>query len=165
MNFRFFLLSFLFVSLLVFGMGFSSAKEYKSSVSAVSYTQILDSRGRYRPKLKPIMPDDNGFIPVRTPKLEFAPSEPQFMRLTYYYTPVAGQSRYYNRNYKNDYAMNCQGNCFVTADGTNLQTKSEFAVLACPGTGKRDLPACQWQCSRVGFALIQKKSDMVFLNE
>ncbi len=34
--------------------------------------------------------------------------------------------------YKMDFAVNCQGDCFVTADGTDLHNAKPLTVLACP---------------------------------
>ncbi len=34
--------------------------------------------------------------------------------------------------YKKDFFVNCQGNCLRTADGTQLENKAPFTVLACP---------------------------------
>lgn len=52
--------------------------------------------------------------------------------ITRYYTPVRGQERYYRDSYEADFQVNCQGDCFVTADGTNIKEKKPLTVLACP---------------------------------
>lgn len=65
--------------------------------------------------------------------------EPQFppvYNVTRYYTPVTGQLRYYrddNQNpYEADFKVNCWGDCFKTADGTDLRTVEPMTSAACP---------------------------------
>lgn len=78
-------------------------------------------------------------------------------KVTRYYTPVAGQDRYYNGwkkgrkgqcatvnlyfapyngERKGDYGaekcMQGQGDVFVTADGTDVRTQEPFTIAACP---------------------------------
>lgn len=53
-------------------------------------------------------------------------------RLTRYYTVLKGQKRYFNKNYKNDYTMNCSGDCFVTASGYRLKKEDAYKIAACP---------------------------------
>lgn len=53
--------------------------------------------------------------------------------LSRYYTVVPGQRRYYlGRTFEEDFKINCQGNCFITADGYHLSQKDEYKVVACP---------------------------------
>lgn len=77
--------------------------------------------------------------------------------ITRYYTPVKGQKHYYyckgydfdiltrpdhpnlesnlakqDDCYNKDFYVNCSGDCFHTADGTDLHSKRPFTVLACP---------------------------------
>lgn len=54
------------------------------------------------------------------------------MKFSRYYTPVPGQSRYYRDTYEQDFYVNCQGNCFKTADGHTLSHDQAGYVLACP---------------------------------
>ncbi len=50
-----------------------------------------------------------------------------------YYSPVEGQTSYYTGDYKNDYNINCHGNCLSPADGGALYTQADkYQVVACP---------------------------------
>jgi len=49
-----------------------------------------------------------------------------------YYSPVEGQDMYYYKTYAQDYKINCQGDCMVTADGYHLDKAKPFTVAACP---------------------------------
>jgi len=50
-----------------------------------------------------------------------------------YYTPVKGQSSYYNGSYEKDFEVNCHGNCLSPADGGKLLTqKDKYQIVACP---------------------------------
>lgn len=49
-----------------------------------------------------------------------------------YYTPVAGQQRYYNGSFERDLRINCSGDCLVTADGYRLTEADAYKVAACP---------------------------------
>lgn len=51
---------------------------------------------------------------------------------TGYYTPVAGQNRYYSGSFEKDLKMNCSGDCLVTANGHRLQPGEEYRAFACP---------------------------------
>lgn len=53
--------------------------------------------------------------------------------LSRYYTVLPNQSRYYNgRTYEEDFAINCQGNCNVTANGHVLTDSDMYRSVACP---------------------------------
>lgn len=53
--------------------------------------------------------------------------------LSRYYTVVPGQRRYYlGRTFEQDFKINCQGDCFKTANGYQLSQKDEYKVVACP---------------------------------
>lgn len=60
--------------------------------------------------------------------------EGDIWNISRYYTPVPGQSHYYRKTYEEDFAVNCQGDCFITADGTDLRSKQPMTVAACPST-------------------------------
>lgn len=52
--------------------------------------------------------------------------------VTRYYTPVPNQRRYYGKSFEQDFKINCQGDCLVTASGYRLSQKDEFKIAACP---------------------------------
>lgn len=52
--------------------------------------------------------------------------------LSRYYTPVPNQERYYRDTYEQDFAVNCHGDCLVTADGYRLKPDDAYKVAACP---------------------------------
>lgn len=53
--------------------------------------------------------------------------------LSRYYTVVTDQKRYYlNRTFEEDFKVNCQWNCFITADWHNLTDDQWWKVVACP---------------------------------
>lgn len=53
-------------------------------------------------------------------------------RISRYYTPERGQDKYFHGSYEQDYYINCQGDCTITADGTDLTQEEPFTVVACP---------------------------------
>ena len=57
-------------------------------------------------------------------------------KITRYYTPVKGQTKYFSGSYSKDFYINCQGDCLVTANGYRLKEEDEFKVVACPPTIK-----------------------------
>lgn len=68
-------------------------------------------------------------------KFNIRPSKSgQWYYVSRYYTVVKGQPQYYYGDYETDYRINCQNDCFKTADGTDLHYKEPFTVLACPRT-------------------------------
>ncbi len=58
--------------------------------------------------------------------------EGEIWNISRYYTPVPGQTRYYRKTYEEDFAVNCQGDCFKTADGFDLHDAKPMTVAACP---------------------------------
>ena len=61
--------------------------------------------------------------------------EPQWMEisLSRYYSVVPNQTEYYGwRTYEEDFAINCQGDCLITADWHQLQSSEAGLVVACP---------------------------------
>jgi 3D (Asp-Asp-Asp) domain-containing protein len=55
------------------------------------------------------------------------------MRLTRYYTVLPGQSKYFRAGgFHDDFNMNCQGDCFVTANGDRLDDSMAGFSFACP---------------------------------
>lgn len=65
----------------------------------------------------------------KTPKNEF-------WKVSTYYTPVRDQLSYFLGSYERDYAMNCQGDCLITASGYRLSEKDKYKIVACP----REIP-------------------------
>lgn len=62
---------------------------------------------------------------------------PPLFNVTRYYTPVAGQLRYYKgadgvKSFQADFEVNCHGDCFSTADETDLHHAEPMTVAACP---------------------------------
>lgn len=50
-----------------------------------------------------------------------------------YYSVMPDQKRYYlHRTYEQDFKMNCQGDCLVTASGYKLKESDEMKIVACP---------------------------------
>lgn len=56
----------------------------------------------------------------------------QVWYITRYYTPEKGQKVFFRKNYEDDFTVNCQGDCLVTADGYHLKPTDGFKVVACP---------------------------------
>lgn len=54
------------------------------------------------------------------------------MVISRYYTPVRGQPKYYRNTYEEDFYVNCQGDCLVTASGKRLDNSLAGKALACP---------------------------------
>ena len=54
------------------------------------------------------------------------------VKVTSYYTPVQNQKSYINGSYTDEYNMNCQGDCRVTASGFYLKNSDKYQVMACP---------------------------------
>lgn len=53
--------------------------------------------------------------------------------LSRYYSVQPNQTSYYwGRTYEEDFAINCQGNCLVTADWHQLKSSEAWLVVACP---------------------------------
>lgn len=93
-------------------------------------------------------------------------------RITTYYTPLPNQTRT-DRNYYQDLAVNCQGDCLVTASGYRLSSKDAFKIMACPpefefGTNlKIKLKSGNWKdeviyvtCEDRGGAIKGKRLDL-----
>lgn len=53
-------------------------------------------------------------------------------KITSYYLPQKGQSKYYNGSYEADMYVNCQGSCDTTASGYKLKKEDAFKIVACP---------------------------------
>ena len=60
------------------------------------------------------------------------PTSPETFQISRYYTPVPGQPRYYRNTYEEDFKVNCQGDCLVTADGYRLKPEDAYKIAACP---------------------------------
>ena len=53
--------------------------------------------------------------------------------LSRYYSVLPDQKRYYTgRSYEEDFKINCQGNCLVTANGHQLTDADKYKSVACP---------------------------------
>ena len=53
--------------------------------------------------------------------------------LSRYYSVVPNQTEYYGwRTYEEDFAINCQGDCLITADWHQLKSEEAGLVVACP---------------------------------
>ena len=68
---------------------------------------------------------------------QFANQKKQWEKITFklsrYYTVVPNQKRYYNwRSYAEDFAINCAGDCNITADWHQLNDWERWKVVACP---------------------------------
>ena len=60
-------------------------------------------------------------------------ADQDYWYISSYYTPVEGQSTYFNGSYASDYEVNCHGNCLSPADGGELYTQEDkYQVVACP---------------------------------
>jgi 3D (Asp-Asp-Asp) domain-containing protein len=62
----------------------------------------------------------------------FKLSKSETYGISRYYTPVPNQAKYYRETYDQDFVVNCQGDCFKTADGTDLHNEEPFSTAACP---------------------------------
>ena len=49
-----------------------------------------------------------------------------------YYTPTPDQESYFRDTYEEDFAVNCHGDCFSTANSTKIDDSMAGKVLACP---------------------------------
>jgi 3D (Asp-Asp-Asp) domain-containing protein len=67
-------------------------------------------------------------IPVVKPVV----STGNYWHISTYYTPVIGQEKYFNGSYEADFAVNCSGDCFVTASGHRLTDSDRLKAAACP---------------------------------
>lgn len=64
-------------------------------------------------------------------------TDPAVWGISRYYTPIPGQAKYYRPGgYEADFKVNCSGDCFKTADGTDLHEVKAFSIAACPPTMK-----------------------------
>ncbi len=67
-------------------------------------------------------------------------SKGSFYRISRYYSPEPGQMKYYHGSYLKDVEINCglkkdgsAGDCYHTADGTDVRHVKPFSIVACPG--------------------------------
>lgn len=87
--------------------------------------------------------------------------------LSRYYSPVEWQKNYFRWGYENDYKMNCQWDCSITANGTKLTKEMVGKVGACPKemkwqTIKLDLwwEVIDFYCADVGSAITEWRIDI-----
>lgn len=55
-----------------------------------------------------------------------------YWHISTYYTPVRSQETYFNGSYEADFAVNCSGDCTMTASGHRLVEADAYKVAACP---------------------------------
>ena len=86
-------------------------------------------------------------------------------KVSTYYTPVKGQTKYFNGSYNADFRINCSGNCFITASGYRLSDSDISRVVACPrpyefGTRFYIADVGEVRCEDRGGAIKGKRLDL-----